>query len=412
MERSGGRVVRSGLTATTMADQVRHFRSSQNSTGETSARQTGVSQNRIPWKRNALACLMVTALGGCAAVHEELGNPQTTSSELQASGPHAAWTARTVESQPSSASAPAPDAPRMGMGMGTKSPAASPTHSAQIAEHVVKAGPMAAPISAPPLVKTSADAPMDTTPTHANNDAHSTGHGATAASSGGAVHVHWSYEGEGGPANWASLSPEYQICKTGRNQSPINIPSGLMVQPGMIQFDYAPVPLAVLNNGHTIQVQNSSRSSIQVEGDSYALAQFHFHSPSEHTVGGRSYPLEMHLVHKNEAGKLAVVGLLFENGPDNPILQSIWQSVPPAVNQLNTVAGVSLDISSMLSLDRGYVRYGGSLTTPPCTEGVSWFVLNQTHYVSEAQTAAFRETIGPNNRPVQFLMGRKIYRNQ
>lgn len=392
------------MTATTMADEVGQFRSGQKH----------VLQKRGPWKRRAITCLMVTALGGCAAVHEELGNPQTGSGELQASGPHAAWTARNVDPQSTSVATTATDTPRMGMGMGTKSPVLSPMHSAQIAETVVKVGPMATPISAPPLVRTSSEPSIDSPAKHASSDAHPMAHGAgaNAAASGGAAHVHWSYEGEGGPLHWASLSPEYQICKTGRNQSPINIPSGLVVQPGMIQFDYAPVPLAVLNNGHTIQVQNSSRSSLQVEGDSYTLAQLHFHSPSEHTVGGRSYPLEMHLVHKNDAGKLAVIGLLFENGPDNPILQSIWQSVPQAVNQVNSVAGVSLDISSMLSLDRGYVRYSGSLTMPPCTEGVSWFVLNQTHYVSEAQTQAFRETIGLNNRPVQFLLGRKVYRNQ
>lgn len=223
---------------------------------------------------------------------------------------------------------------------------------------------------------------------------------------------HWTYEGTDGPEHWDDLWPEWRTCKSGRNQSPIDIPTGLVVKSNSLDLLYQPIPLDVLNNGHTIQVNNGAGSYITVAGVRYNLAQLHFHSPSEHTVGGHSYPLEMHLVHKNSAGDLAVVGLLFDSGAANPVLQSIWQYAPTGANQTNRAPSIAVDVHSMISLDRGYVYYDGSLTTPPCTEGVKWFVVNQTSYVSPEQVQQFRNVIHQNNRPVQFLLGRKVYRNQ
>lgn len=247
-------------------------------------------------------------------------------------------------------------------------------------------------------------------PAHGPAESHGGGSGAGAEH--GSAAIHWSYDGAAGPQFWGELQPDYKLCKQGRNQSPVDIPAGLNVESFQILFQYRPIPLAVLNNGHTLQIANPTDARLMVGGEEFQLAQLHFHAPSEHTVQGRSFPLEMHLVHKNSAGMLAVVGVLFEEGPENPILERIWQVAPRGAGQTQDVPGVAIDLDSMLSLDKGFVRYSGSLTTPPCTEGVRWFVLNQPNYLSPQQARAFEAINGKNARPVQYLMGRKVVRNQ
>lgn len=224
---------------------------------------------------------------------------------------------------------------------------------------------------------------------------------------------HWSYEGETGPALWAELSPDYALCKEGLQQTPINLSSATQASatPEALRFNYLPVPLQILNNGHTVQVQDSVGGGFTVGASTYTLAQLHFHSPSEHTVDGKSFDLEMHLVHK--AGtKLAVVGLLFnrDGDHDNAALKPIWDNLPKNVTEEGAlVPNQHVDLAALLPAKAAYFRYPGSLTTPPCSEGVDWFVLDQVGAVSDAQVDAFRTLMNiSTNRPVQPLHDRVV----
>ncbi|MDQ7786368.1 MAG: carbonic anhydrase family protein [Thermodesulfovibrionales bacterium] len=213
--------------------------------------------------------------------------------------------------------------------------------------------------------------------------------------------VHWGYEGEGAPANWGKLKPEYALCGTGNAQSPINIDKTYKTALDSIAFSYKQTPLKIVNNGHAIQVNCEPGSSVMIDDAKFELLQFHFHAPSEHTVQGKFYDMEMHLVHKNQSGDLAVVGVFMKKGQPNKIIQVLWDNLPTEVNKENVVQGISVDASSLLPKDRGYVHYYGSLTTPPCSEGVNWSVIKAPIEVSEEQIQKFRTLMGlDNNRPV------------
>lgn len=225
---------------------------------------------------------------------------------------------------------------------------------------------------------------------------------------------HWAYDGEGGPAQWGSLAPEFSTCSAGRMQTPIDLrsgsPKGRLLP---IAFNYVPVPLALRNNGHTIQAENMTRSAIVTGNgrhDRYELVQYHFHSPSEHAIDGKLYDMEMHLVHKNSEGKLAVVGLMFRAGEENAILAPLWDNAPEEESkQLKRVGGVMIDLPSLVPDAGRYYNYTGSLTTPPCTEGVSWFVMADALEASEEQISHFTEiTHGATNRPLQAANGRRV----
>jgi carbonic anhydrase len=225
---------------------------------------------------------------------------------------------------------------------------------------------------------------------------------------------HWSYTGAEGPSAWGDLAPAYALCKTGTKQSPIDIPR--VADKGQlpaITFEYQPVPLQIRNNGHTVQVDNTTASKIVVgpaATDRYDLVQFHFHSPAEHTVAGEAFDLEMHLVHKNAAGDLAVVGVLFKKGKESPGLAPIFLNAPIGVSaDAQAVSGVTVDLTRIVPMGAGYHRYSGSLTAPPCTEGVTWFVVAPIQEASDAQIARLREILhGATNRPVQPLGGRQV----
>lgn len=223
--------------------------------------------------------------------------------------------------------------------------------------------------------------------------------------------AHWAYKGEAGPANWGDLKNEYATCGQGTQQSPIDIRSdnAISADLGAIQFDYKAVPLKVVNNGHTIQVNYAPGSSITVAGKTYQLLQFHFHTPSEHTVNGEAAPMELHFVHRNDAGELAVVGVMTEKGQMHEALQPVWDRLPHEINKEMTVAGLQVDAATLLPPQSGnYYHYMGSLTTPPCSEIVSWFVLKDPIVVSEAQIARFIDMIGANARPVQGINRRLV----
>ncbi|HHI94822.1 MAG TPA: carbonic anhydrase family protein [Gammaproteobacteria bacterium] len=219
---------------------------------------------------------------------------------------------------------------------------------------------------------------------------------------------HWGYSGHGGPEHWADISKEFALCGSGKEQSPIDISDAKTSNLPAIQFDYKPGSLEILNNGHTIQVNRAAGSSITVGGEKYELLQFHFHTPSENTVGGKAFPMEMHLVHKNAKGQLAVVGVFSKAGGKNAVLDKAWKHMPHHAGDKEKVASVSINAADLLPADRSYYSFKGSLTTPPCSEGVKWMVLKTPTEASSEQIKQFTKVIGANARPVQPMHERMV----
>jgi carbonic anhydrase len=218
--------------------------------------------------------------------------------------------------------------------------------------------------------------------------------------------VHWSYEGATGPENWGKLSPEFAVCGSGRSQSPVDIPPSAPLNPADLTFAYRPSALNILNNGHTVRVNYDPGSLLTLAGTTYELVQYHFHTQSEHTVGGKLADMELHLVHRGQAGNLAVVGVLMTRGDENPAYASTFANLPPTEGQPRPVPGATVNAADLLPRERTYYRYDGSLTTPPCSEGVRWLVMNNPVQVSDAQVGAFRRLFARDNRPVQPLNSR------
>jgi carbonic anhydrase len=227
---------------------------------------------------------------------------------------------------------------------------------------------------------------------------------ALAAGSG----AHWGYEGHEGPAHWGEMYKDYAQCRLGHKQSPIDISVTTKENLPVIEFNYRPSPLKIVNNGHTVQVNVADGSGIQVGTDRYQLVQFHVHTPSEEQVQGRSYDMVVHFVHKNMAGQLAVVGVLFEKGQENMALAPIVAALPKQAGPERIVAGVGIDAAKLLPANHGYYTFEGSLTTPPCSEGVRWLVLKSPVQASAAQLAAIQAIVHHNARPVQPLHGRVV----
>ena len=232
---------------------------------------------------------------------------------------------------------------------------------------------------------------------------------------------HWVYEGaSSGPDHWGDLKEEYRECKAGRNQSPVNLDlDKANYEPySEIIFLYRATPLKVVNNGHTFQMDYLPGSAIDLGTERFWLKQAHFHSPSEHTLGGKSFDLEVHLVHQNAYGHLAVVGVLVDKGKHNVILNRIWRQFGPIkeAKEVQEPAAPSPDdlpfnAIHLLPKDRTYFSYSGSLTTPPCTEGVRWQVMIHPIEASGAQIDWFRRYFPKNARPLQPLLGRKVLHN-
>ncbi len=220
--------------------------------------------------------------------------------------------------------------------------------------------------------------------------------------------AHWSYGGEGGPEQWAQLKPEFAACASGSRQSPIDIRSGVKVDLEPIQFDYRPSAFGVIDNGHTIQVNVGGGNAIEVQGRRYDLVQFHFHRPSEERVNGRQFDMVAHLVHKDPEGRLAVVAVLLDRGgAAQPLIQTVWNNLPLEKGSEVSVRG-DIDMNHLLPADRRYFTYMGSLTTPPCSEGVLWLVLQQPVPVTPDQIGVFSRLYPMNARPVQQASGRLI----
>ena len=221
------------------------------------------------------------------------------------------------------------------------------------------------------------------------------------------LHKHWSYDGETGPAHWAKMRPDYAACATGKRQSPIDIRDGVRVNLEAIRFEYKPMQFRIVDNGHTVQVNLGEGSSLTVMGKRYALLQFHFHRPSEERVNGRSYDMSVHLVHRNDEGQLAVVAVLLDKGADHPLIQTLLNNLP-LEQDIEMAPEEAIDPTRLLPENRAYWTYMGSLTTPPCTEGVLWMVLKQSVQVASEQVAIFSRVFRNNSRPVQAANGRLI----
>jgi len=218
---------------------------------------------------------------------------------------------------------------------------------------------------------------------------------------------HWSYEGEGGPAAWGSLKPEFSLCAKGQRQSPIDIRDGIVVDLQPVQFDYRPGGFSVIDNGHTVQVDVARGNTIEVMGRRYELVQFHFHRPSEERIDGRQFELSVHLVHRDPEGRLAVVAVVLERGAAQPVVQQVWNNLPLEKHEA-VPASSAIDPSDLLPPDRRYYTYMGSLTTPPCTEGVLWMVMQKPVPVSTQQIDIFSRLYPMNARPAQQAAGRLI----
>ncbi len=209
------------------------------------------------------------------------------------------------------------------------------------------------------------------------------------------------------PEQWSTLNQKYSACN-GLNQSPINIEQTVKAALEPLNFSYNTLIQAIENKGHTIQVDFAQGGELQLDGDSFVLKQFHLHSPSENLIKGKSYPLEIHFVHANAKGELAVVGMMFEQGQANPMLERMWKRLPKKQGE-KVVLKTPQPVSQMLPKNLDYYRFSGSLTTPPCSEGVRWLILKDIQQASAQQIAEFSNLMGhPNNRPVQPLNGRLI----
>jgi carbonic anhydrase len=223
---------------------------------------------------------------------------------------------------------------------------------------------------------------------------------------------HWSYSGAESPAHWGSLDPEYSACSLGHTQSPINIAHAKPADLPALIFDYRATPLNIIDNGHTIQVNLAAGSTLSVGDKTYSLKQFHFHHPSEEHVNGRGFPLVAHLVHQDSADHLAVVAVLFEEGEANALIKSLWSKIPANKGKAEDVPSVSVQALDLLPVARTYFTYTGSLTTPPCSEGVIWYVLKNHPTVSTQQIVAFSKIYPTNARPIQPRNGRSILESQ
>ncbi|HPW30750.1 MAG TPA: carbonic anhydrase family protein [Rhodoferax sp.] len=222
--------------------------------------------------------------------------------------------------------------------------------------------------------------------------------------------AHWAYEGETGPQAWGNLKPEFNVCAIGKRQSPINIEQGSTLQGPAepVEFAYAPSNASVVNNGHTIQVDVQGDNSITARGSNYRLLQFHFHTPSEEQINYKRFPMVAHLVHKNNEGQLAVVAVLLQEGESNALIDKVWTYMPLDSGDRVRMPQGLLDVNELLPKDQRYYQFMGSLTTPPCTEGVLWMVLKQPVTLSKAQYKLFTQLYPNNARPVQAVNGRPV----
>ena len=214
---------------------------------------------------------------------------------------------------------------------------------------------------------------------------------------------HWDYEGDMGPARWVK---EFPTCGKGKKQSPLNIKGPFVKQRVDLAPSYKAGPLTMLNDGHTIQVNIPAGSKLRIDGVAYDLLQFHFHRPSEEQIDGKPMAMVAHFVHKSAEGKLAFIGVLLKEGNENPNIKTLWSNLPAGEGPPVDVADVSFNPANLLPKELDFWSYEGSLTTPPCTEGVRFFILRTPVNISKEQVNAFPFKM--NARPVQPQNNREI----
>lgn len=219
---------------------------------------------------------------------------------------------------------------------------------------------------------------------------------------------HWTYEGKSGPENWGELSDEFATCKTGKLQSPIDIRNAYNATLPPLEMNFHTAAEKLVNNGHTLQVTASDEDEFRLDDQIFTLRQYHFHTPSENRINGKSFPLEAHFVHASKEGDVAVLAVMFEVGPENSALNPLLARLPKEKDHEISI-DKHLDLRPLFPADLHYYRFSGSLTTPPCTEGLRWLVMKNTVTLSEKQLEMFKQALEhSNNRPLQPLNGRVI----
>ena len=229
---------------------------------------------------------------------------------------------------------------------------------------------------------------------------------------------HWGYGRDNGPEHWGRLNADWALCSSGTSQSPIDLhfaepgseldPVTLNLPRANLRIIHQEHVLDALDNGHTIQVNVDDSDTLTIGEQSFDLVQYHFHAPSEHSVDGEHYPMEMHLVHQSAAGELAVVGVFIAEGEHNAAFDPVWNNMPIETGAVKHIENVNVDIDDMLPSDLTSWRYQGSLTTPPCSEDVRWIVLQTPIQLGSGQIQQFKNLFTGNNRPTQALNGRSI----
>lgn len=220
--------------------------------------------------------------------------------------------------------------------------------------------------------------------------------------------AHWDYEGANGPEHWGKMAEANKACASGQEQSPIDLTGGVDAEVSNIALHWKAGDWNVIHNGHTIQVEGKDGGYATIDGERFDLIQFHFHTPSEHTIDGRNYPMEAHFVHKNAEGRLAVIGVLMMPGGENPLFSTIMEKAPK--EEGSTSVGM-IEQRGMIAPIDGVYRYQGSLTTPPCSETVLWTVLSTPILVSQKDVEAFQSLFPMNARPIQPVNRRYVLRD-
>ncbi|MFZ3582733.1 carbonic anhydrase [Loktanella sp. DJP18] len=224
----------------------------------------------------------------------------------------------------------------------------------------------------------------------------------------GAAHAaNWGYDGAHGPDHWAELSGDNAICASGRFQSPFNIVPDIEADMAALDIHYGSRPVEVTNNGHTLVTAGGPEDHVGIGGVDWKLLQFHFHTPSEYMIDGQSFPMEVHFVHQAADGRLAVIGAMIAEGPANPAIAELW-NVAPYDHDVTNGGAALISLRDLLPDNQEYMRFMGSLTTSPCTEGINWHMLMTPITASAEQIAAFRSVFPNNARPIQPRNGRLV----
>jgi carbonic anhydrase len=220
---------------------------------------------------------------------------------------------------------------------------------------------------------------------------------------------HWGYSGDVGPTNWGKLNPKFHMCSEGKQQCPINVVPTKDVNLPPLDLKYTKSSKNIIDNGHAVQVNMQKGNIFVIDGVPYELKQFHFHTPSENHIKGKSFPMEAHFVHASKDGKLAVIAVMFVEGAANPTLGKIEKEFPLEHNKAKDLTFSQEYLNVMLPENKDYYKFMGSLTTPPCSEDVKWFVLKTPITASKKQIEAMHKQINKeNNRPIQPTNGREI----